>query len=57
MTKNTVSTGSFRLVVVVGKTEVPAHNGRVTRDAARSLQKSYRVVRPTAVTRVRKVTA
>lgn len=53
----TVSTGNFRLVVVVGSAEVPAHSGRVTRDTARRLQKVWRSARPNAVTRVRRAAA
>lgn len=52
----TATVGNFRLVIVVGKAEVPAHNGRVSRDAARRLQRVYRAGRPEAVTRVRKAT-
>ncbi len=48
----TFKTGSFKLVVKVGKSEVPAHTGTVRRDDARRLQKSYRVARPNATTRV-----
>ncbi len=47
-------TGNFRLTIVVGKSEVPAHPGKRTRDAARRLQRAYRLARPEAVTRVRK---
>lgn len=49
------STGSFRLVVIVGRVEVPAHTGNVTRDRARALKAAYKVARPNAETRVRKV--
>lgn len=50
----TTATGSFRLVIVLGKAEIPAHPGRISRDAARRMQRIYRVGRPEAVTRVRK---
>ena len=50
----TVTTGNFRLVIVVAGTEVPAHSGRISRDSARRMQKIYRTGRPEAVTRVRK---
>jgi len=53
-TRHTYPAGSFKLTIVVGKTEVPAHPGRISRDAARKLQKTYRIARPEAVTRVRK---
>lgn len=49
--------GNFQLVVKVGSREVPAHNGTVTRDNARRLQKSYKVALPTAKTRVVRATA
>jgi hypothetical protein len=53
----TLNTGNFRLVLLLGKAEVPAHTGRITRDAARKLKKAYEVARPQTETRVRKVTA
>ena len=52
--RNTYPAGSFRLMIVVGRNEVPAHPGRITRDAARGLQKVWKTGRPDAVTRVRK---
>ncbi len=52
-----LSTGNFRLVVIVGSHEVPAHAGRISRDSARRLKKAYQVTRPGAQTRVRKVSA
>lgn len=53
----TKTAGGFRLVVLLGKSgvEVPAHPGSVTRDRARALKTAYRVARPDAETRVRKV--
>jgi hypothetical protein len=53
----TLSTGNFRLVLLVGKSEVPAHTGRISRDSARRLKKAYQVTRPGVQTRVRKVSA
>jgi hypothetical protein len=50
----TVSTGNFRLVILVGKSEVPAHLGNISRDSARRLKKAYSVARPNVETRVRK---
>lgn len=50
----TASTGNFRLVVLVGRAEVPAHTGRISRDSARRLKKAYAVAKPEAQTRVRK---
>lgn len=46
--------GGFRLVVVVGRVEVPAHPGSVTRDRARALKAAYKLARPNAETRVRR---
>lgn len=53
----TLNTGNFRLVLLVAGAEVPAHTGKITRDAARRLKKSYEVARPTVQARVRKVNA
>jgi len=50
----TLNTGNFRLVLLVGKSEVPAHTGSISRDAARRLKKCYAVARPNVETRVRK---
>ena len=50
----TLNSGNFRLIIVVGKSEVPAHVGTISRDSARKMQKIYRVAKPEAVTRVRK---
>jgi len=46
--------GNFKLTVMVGKTEVPAHPGSMSRDAARRLKKVWASARPGAQTRVRK---
>ncbi len=56
MKKTTYPVGNFKLIIVIGqsKTEVPAHPGNISRDAARKLQKTWRAARPEAVTRVRK---
>ncbi|MCA1840160.1 MAG: hypothetical protein ABR585_12800 [Gemmatimonadaceae bacterium] len=51
---STTTTGSFRLTIVVGNSEVPAHLGNISRDKARHLKKVYAVARPEAVTRVRR---
>lgn len=53
----TLNTGNFRLVILIGKTEIPAHTGNVSRDTARRLKKFYSVARPQVETRVRKATA
>jgi hypothetical protein len=53
----TLNSGNFRLVILLGKTEIPAHTGNVSRDAARRLKKFYSVARPQVETRVRKATA
>jgi hypothetical protein len=53
----TISTGNFRLVILVGAAEVPAHTGKISRDAARRLKKAYAAARPQVETRVRKATA
>ncbi len=54
MLNKTLTAGGFRLTIVVGKVEVPAHPGNVTRDRARALKALYATHRPDAVTRVRK---
>jgi hypothetical protein len=53
----TLNTGNFRLVLLVGSREVPAHTGKISRDAARKLKKAYAAARPQVETRVRKATA
>lgn len=50
----TLNTGNFRLVLLIGKSEVPAHLGSISRDAARKLKRSYAAARPHVETRVRK---
>jgi len=42
----------FKLMIVLGKTMVPAHQGLVPRSQARALKAAYATVRPNAVTRV-----
>jgi hypothetical protein len=53
----TLNSGNFRLVILLGKAEVPAHTGNISRDVARRLKKAYAVARPQVETRVRKATA
>jgi hypothetical protein len=53
----TLNSGSFRLVILMGKTEVPAHSGQISRDTARRLKKYYEIARPQVQTRVRKASA
>jgi hypothetical protein len=52
----TLNSGNFRLVILLGKAEVPAHTGNISRDVARRLKKAYAVARPQVETRVRKAT-
>lgn len=42
----------FKLVILIGKAMVPAHEGTVTRAQARALKAAYAVVRPNTTTRV-----
>lgn len=48
-------TGSFKLVVLIGKSVVNAHEGLVPRSEARRLKAAYAVARPNCETRVVRV--
>ncbi len=47
-----MNTGKFKLVILIGKATVAAHEGLVPRSQARQLKAAYAVARPGTVTKV-----